>query len=111
MSFARCEGLAIGAHGECSPDIKNFINLMAQRGAQRRHREMGFKSPIAAKSTVLVQVSLAIGFEAIRGVARVRPANLVTVLAGNRRQEHSASTSEPRDWYRSDTWCLQSTTC
>ena len=83
MSFGRCEGLTIGAHGECSADIQNLINLMAQRGAQRRYREMGFKSPIAAKITVLAQVSLAIGIEAIRGVSRVRLANLDTVLAGH----------------------------
>ena len=44
---------------------------------------MGFKSPIAAKSTVLAQVSLAIGIEAIRGVARVRLTNLGTVFAGH----------------------------
>ena len=45
---------------------------------------MGFKSPLEAKSTVLNQVYLAlIGVEAIRGIARIRVANLSLALAGS----------------------------
>ena len=70
------------------------FKTMTQRGAQRRFREMGLKSPIAAKSTVPAQVSLAIGIESIRGVARVRLTNLDTVLT--ERDHASAKTAEYR---------------
>ena len=84
-----------------------MIRRMAKRGAQRRYREMGFESAREAKSTVLAQVRLRIGVEAIRGVARVRLANLGIILAGHtsaqacatRRVNASARAREQRDAY------------
>ena len=83
LSYGVCEGLAVGAHGECSPDIHNLIQRMAKRGAQRRYKEMGFKSTRDVKSTIVAQVRLSLGVEAVRGVARVRLYNLGTILAGS----------------------------
>ena len=83
MGYGKCEGLVVRAHGECSPDIHSLIVRMAKRGAQRRFKQMGFKSARAAKGTVLAQVRLSLGIEAIRGVARLRLQNLGTALAGN----------------------------
>ena len=85
-----CEGLAVGAHGECSPDIHNLIERMAKRGAQRRYKDMGFKSPRDAKSTIISQLRLSLGVEAIRGVARVRLQNLGTILAGRKSAQNAA---------------------
>ena len=107
MSYGRCEGLVVGAHGECSSDVEDLIDRMVQRGAQRRFREMGFSSAQTAKSTVLAQVRLSIGIEAIRGMARVRLMNLDTILAGqssaraaiHRRFNASARACEQRDAY------------
>ena len=82
MGYGRCEGLVVGAHGECSPDVHSLIQRMTHRGALRRYKQMGFKSARNAKSTVLAQVRMALGVEAIRGVARVRLQNLGTALAG-----------------------------
>ena len=45
---------------------------------------MGFKSPLDARSTVLSQIYLSLGIEAIRGVARIRVANLSLALAGSK---------------------------
>ena len=42
---------------------------------------MGFSSPRAAKSTVLNQIYVAVGVEAIRGMARMRIENLGSALA------------------------------
>ena len=85
------QGLVVGAHGECSPDIHELIGRMANRGAQRRFKSMGFKSARSAKSTVLAQVRLALGVEAIRGVARVRLQNLGSALAGKASTEAAAN--------------------
>ena len=83
---------------------------MVSRGSQRRFRSMGFPSARVAKSTIMAQVRLAIGVEAIRGVVRVRLQNLATVLAGHsstrastqRRARASARSKEQRDafWSR-----------
>ena len=82
MGYDHIEGLAVGAHGECSPDIHLLVERMARRGAQRRYKSMGFRSAREAKSTILAQVRLSLGVEGIRGVAEVRLKNLGTVLAG-----------------------------
>ena len=83
MSYGHVDGLAVGAHGECSPDIHALVERMACRGAQRRYKTMGFKTARLAKSTILAQVRLTLGIEAIRGVAMVRLQNLGTILAGS----------------------------
>ena len=82
MGYGHCEGLVGGAHGECSPDIHSFVTRIAKRGVQRRFKQMGFKTAREAKSTVLAQVRMTLGVEAIRGVARLRLQNLGTALAG-----------------------------
>ena len=56
--------------------------MLATRGVMTRFRSMGFQSVRAAKSTVLQQLYVSLGVEAIRGMARLRIANLGTVLAG-----------------------------
>ena len=35
MGYGHVDGLAVGAHGECSPDIHSLIERMVCRGAQR----------------------------------------------------------------------------
>ena len=82
MGYDHVEGLAVGVHGECSPDIHLLVERMARRGAQRRYKSMGFRSARQAKSTILAQVRLSLGVEGIRGVAAVRLKNLGTILAG-----------------------------
>ena len=52
---------------------------------------MGFTSPLGARSTVLAQIYLALGIEAIRGVARLRVANLSLVLAGSKSRKVAAA--------------------
>ena len=49
-----------------------------------RYRVLGCKSPLAVRSTVINQIYMALGLEAIRGVARLRVANLSTALTGSR---------------------------
>ena len=82
-SFGRVEGLVVGAHGEGSPDLLRFIKLLAERAAMTRFRSMGFDTPRSARSTILGQIRMSLGVEAIRGMARLRVANLGTALAGN----------------------------
>ena len=82
QSFGRVEGLVVGAHGEGSLDLLKLMKRIATRAAQTRYRVMGFSSSRAAKSTVLNQIYVAIGVEAIRGMARMRLENLGSALAG-----------------------------
>ena len=82
-NFGRVEGLVVGAHGEGSPDMLKFIARIADRAAQTRYRVMGFSSARSARSTVLNQIYLSIGIEAVRGMARLRIANLGAALAGS----------------------------
>ena len=84
------EGFVIGAHGECNQALQDFIKRVADQGALSRFREMGFKSPLAARSTVLSQIYLSLGIEAIRGVARMRVANLALALAGSKSRKAAA---------------------
>ena len=83
MDFGRVEGLVVGAHGEGSPDLMKFITRIANRAAETRFRVMGFNSARSARSTVLNQIYLSIGIEAVRGMARLRIANLGAALAGS----------------------------
>ena len=82
QSFGRVEGLVVGAHGEGSPDLLHLLKRIANRAAQTRYRVLGFRSSRAARSTVLKQIHVAVGVEAIRGMARLRIANLGSALAG-----------------------------
>ena len=82
QDFGRVEGLVVGAHGEGSSDLIALIKRLATRGAMTRFRQMGFQSARSARSTVLNQLYLSLGVEAMRGMARLRIANLGTVLAG-----------------------------
>ena len=81
--FGRVEGLVVGAHGEASEDLINFIRRLADRAAQTRFRQMGFQSARSARSTVKQQIYLSLGVEAVRGMARLRIANLAAALAGS----------------------------
>ena len=57
--------------------LKNY------RAAQTRFRQMGFKSPRSAKSTVKQQIYVSLGIEAVRDMARLRIANLAAALEGS----------------------------
>ena len=81
--FGRVEGLVVGAHGEASEDLINFIRRLADRAAQTRFRQMGFQSARSARSTIKQQIYLSLGIEAVRGMARLRIANLAAALAGS----------------------------
>ena len=89
--FGRVEGLVVGAHGEASVDLIKLIRRLTKRGAQTRHRQMGFSSPRSASSTVSQQIYLSLGVEAIRGMARLRITNLATVLAGSTSSKAAAA--------------------
>ena len=80
--FGRIHGLVVGAHGEGSPDMLRLLQQIACRAATTRFRVMGFDSSRSAKSTVLNQIYLSVGVEAIRGMARLRIDNLGAILAG-----------------------------
>ena len=82
QDFGRVEGLVVGAHGEGSPDLIKLLGRMATRGAMTRYRVLGFRRPRDARSTVLNQLYVSLGVEALRGMARLRIANLGSVLAG-----------------------------
>ena len=84
QAYGRVEGLTVGAHGESSPDLDTLIKRIADKGAMSRYRVLGFESPLDARSTVINQIYMTLGIEAIRGVARLRVANLSTALAGSR---------------------------
>ena len=57
---------------------------MVEKGALSRFRVLGFDSALAARSTtVLNQIYTSLGVEVIRGVARLRVANLSTDLASS----------------------------
>ena len=53
--------------------------------------EMGSPVQIDARSTVLGQVYLSLGIEAIRGVARIRVDNLALGLAGSKSRKAAAA--------------------
>ena len=91
QSYGKVEGFVIGAHGECSQALQDFVQRIANQGALSRFREMGFKSPLDARSTVLSQIYLSLGIEAIRGVARIRVANLALALAGSKSRKAAAA--------------------
>ena len=60
-----------------------FIGRIADRVAETRFRVMGFDSARSVRSTVLNQIYLSIGVEVVRGMARLRIANLGAALAGS----------------------------
>ena len=91
QSFGRVEGLVIGAHGEGSPDLLHLLKRIANRAAQTRHRVLGFRSSRAARSTVLNQIYVAVGVEAIRGMDRLRIANLGSALTGTTSNKAAAA--------------------
>jgi len=91
QGFGRIKGLVVGAHGEFSPDLIDFVEKLAEQGAQSRHRDMGFDSPKAAMSTVKQQVFLALGIEAVKGMARMRIDKLGVALAGNTSTTHGTA--------------------
>ena len=80
--YGRVEGLAIGAHGEGSKDLLKLIDRMAERGAVRRHRDLGYVSAGKAFSAVKKHLYLVLGIEAVRGAARLTLTNLGSILAG-----------------------------
>ena len=79
MGYGHCEGLIVGAHGECSPDIHSLIDRMTSRGAQCRYKNMGFRSVREVRVTIPAQVRLTLGVETIRGMTRLRLKNLGTI--------------------------------
>ena len=83
QGFGRIMGLAVGAHGEFSKDLHFFIKRMAKQGAQSRFRDMGFNSSSEACGAVKQQVLLALGIEAVKGMARMRVSRLGIILGGN----------------------------
>ena len=91
QSYGKVEGFVVGAHGECNQALQDFIQRIANQGALSRFREMGFKSPLDARSTVLSQIYLSLGIEAVRGVARIRVANLALALAGSKSRKAAAA--------------------
>ena len=91
QSYGRVEGLVIGAHGECNQALYDFIRRIATQGALSRFKETGFKSPLDVRSTVLSQIYLSLGVEAIRGVDRIRVANLTLALAGSKSRKAAAA--------------------
>ena len=91
QSFGRVEGLVVGAHGEGSPDLLHLLKRIANRAAQTRYRVLGFRSSRAARSTVLNQIYVAVGVEAIRGMDRLRIANLGSALAGTTSNKAAAA--------------------
>ena len=78
--YGQVEGLAVGAHGEASRDLLDLIDLMADRGATRRFRELGCDSMEDARKIIKRQVLMVVGIEAMRGMARLKLDNLVTIL-------------------------------
>ena len=82
LQYGRVEGLAIGAHGEGSQDLLKLIDRMAERGAQRRHRLLGYSTAKKAFGPVKHQLYMVLGIEAVRGMARLTLTNLGSILAG-----------------------------
>ena len=74
--------MTIGAHGEGSRDLIKLIVRMAERGAARRHRGLGYASAGKAFSVVKKHLYLVIDTEAVRGAARLTLTNLGNILAG-----------------------------
>ena len=83
QGFGRIKGFVVGAHGEFSPDLIDFVHMLAKQGSKTRFRDMGFDSPLAAYSTVKHQVLLALGIEAVKGAARLKIDKLGIALAGH----------------------------
>ena len=82
MRYGTVEGLAVGAFGEGSPHVLDLISRMAERGATRRFKEMGYAKASQARSVIKQHISLVLGVEAIRGVARLLLTNLASILTG-----------------------------
>ena len=82
MRFGTVEGLAVGAFGEGSPHVLDLISKIAERGAARRFRELGYSKASHAFSVIKQHVYMVLGVEAMRGVGRLLLTNLGSILAG-----------------------------
>ena len=89
--YDRVEGFVIDSHGECNQVLQDFVQRIVNQGALSRFREMGFKSALDARSTVLSQIYLSIDIETIKGVARIRVANLYLVLTVSKSRKTAAT--------------------
>ena len=83
QGFDRIMGLAVGDHDEFSKDLDMLIKRMTKQGSQSRFRDMGFNSPREVCGTLKQQVLLALGIEAVKGMARMRISRLDIILGGN----------------------------
>ena len=82
IQYGVVEGLAIGAHGEGSDTLMALVDRMAERGATRRYRDLGYGSAKSAWPMIKQHILMRLGVEAIRGCARLKLTNLASILAG-----------------------------
>ena len=80
--YGTVEGLAVGAFGEGSPAVMDLIARLAERGASRRFREMGYSKAAQVRGPIKQHIYMVLGVEAMRGVGRLLLANLSSILAG-----------------------------
>ena len=78
--YGTVEGLAVGAFGEGSPHVMDMISRIAERGATRRFREMGYVKASQTRSIIKEHIFMVIGVESIRGAARLLLTNLGSIL-------------------------------
>ena len=81
IQYGVVEGLAI-AHGEGSKTVLALVDMMTERGATRRYRDLGYGSAKSALPTIKQHILMRLGIEAIRGCARLTLTNLASILAG-----------------------------
>ena len=70
-SFGRVRGFVIGAFGEFSKDLNDFLKHLAKVGAERKWKSMGARSSKEAAQIILSHNRRVLGIEAVRSHAEL----------------------------------------
>ena len=70
--FGRVRGFVVGAYGETSTDLKDYLKELAAIGAERTWRDMGARTETEARGLITGMLHRSIGIAAVRGHARLK---------------------------------------
>jgi len=99
-SFGRVRSFVAGPRGGLSADVHEFINGVAETGAERMWRRMGARSPVEAKGVIKERVTRSLAITAFRGYARLIAERLGIALGDGRKAyaRRAYARDEMRDW-------------
>jgi hypothetical protein len=70
--FGRIRGFVIGAYGEISTDLKDYLKELAATGAEMTWRDMGARTETEARGLITGMLYRSIGIATVRGHARLK---------------------------------------